>query len=218
MAMRIVNAGDFTIFRSVERPWITCTPDRLIYEGDNLVAELSIKCAYYEAAKEWNKACPLGYQIQAQHTMYVLGVDTVYFAVLLNGCSFKWHLVRRNDKWIEKMLKRLDAFWAAIQRGEYPNVDASQATAEALARRYPRPNEGIVELPVELTELGEEYDAILKQTRDLEKRKLLIQNTAKEAMGDKPIGVLGDSTGFGWKANGHGTRTFTRLKKVHVDG
>lgn len=214
---RIVNPGDFTIYRSVARPWLFCTPDRLIYNGESLVAALEMKCAYYDSAKEWNKGVPLSHQIQAQQQMYVLGVDTVYYAVLLNGCSFRWHLIHRNDRWIEKMLSRLDTFWAAIQRGEYPNVDASQATAEALARRYPKPNDGKVELPVELTELGEEYDGILKQTRELEKRKLLIQNTAKEAMGENSVAVLGDGTGFGWQANGHGTRTFKRLKKVYVE-
>ncbi len=216
--MEVRNPGDYTICRSTERPWITCTPDRLIYQGELLVAELSLKCAYYEAAKEWSKAVPIGYQIQAQQTMYVLGIDTVYYAVLLNGCSFKWHLIHRNERWLAKMLPILDAFWQSIERGEYPNVDASQATAEALARRYPRPTDGLAELPPEFTELGDEYDSILKQSRDLEKRKVLIANTVREAIGENRIGVLSDQTGFSWQANGHGTRTLKRVKKVNVDG
>ncbi len=213
---RIVNPGDCTIFRSTERPWMCCSPDRLIYEGDTLVAELSLKCAWYEAAKEWSKNVPVGYQIQAQHTMYVLGVDTVYFAVLLNGYSFKWHPQRRNEKWLGKMLPMLDRFWESVQRGEYPNVDGSTATAEALSRRYPRPTDGLTELPTELTELGDEYDSILKQSRDLEKRKILIANTVREAIGENRIGVLSDQSGFSWQANGHGTRTLKRVKKVNI--
>lgn len=213
-SLEIRDPGDFTIARSLLRPHLFCTPDRLIYNVGALTAELSLKCAFYESAKEWNKAVPLGYQIQAQHTMYVLGVDTVYYAVLLNGCAFKWHLIRRNERWIEKMLTRLDAFWASIQRGEYPNVDASAATAEALARRYPRAGDSLTELPAEFTSMGDEYDDILKQSRDLEKRKLLIQNTVREAIGENRIGVLSDQSGFAWKANGHGTRTFQRVKKV----
>lgn len=212
--MRLVDPGDYTIFRSVERPWIFCTPDRLVYDGDRLVAALEIKCAFFEAAKEWNKTVPLQYQIQAQQQMYVLGVDTVYYAVLLNGCSFKWHLIRRNEKWIAKMLPRLDAFWKAIQRGEYPNVDAAEATARALARRFPSPTAGQIELPAELTELGDEYDKILEDAANSEKRKTLIQNILRESIGDGRVGVLSDGSGFSWSANGKGTRTLRRVKKV----
>ena len=217
----VEDPGDFAIYRSKERPHLFCTPDRLNWIphlNSELVAETSLKCAFYEAAKEWNKQVPLGYQIQAQHTMYVLGIDTVYYAVLLNGCSFRWHSIRRNERWLAKMLPRLDAFWESIQRGEYPNVDASTATAQALARRYPRPGDSITELPVELDDLGSEYDELLKQERDIEKRKLLIQNTLKEVIGENHTAILSDQTGFGWKANGHGTRTFKRLKKVYIDG
>src|SRR3990167_2326057 len=94
---RIVDPGQYTIFRSTERPWLFCTPDRLIYDGDKLVAGLELKCAWYEAAKEWNDRVPLGYQIQGQHTMYVLGLEKLYFAALLNGCHFRWHLMRRHE-------------------------------------------------------------------------------------------------------------------------
>ncbi len=216
--MEVIDPGAYAIFRSKERPWITCTPDRLICDGWELVAELSLKCAYYEAAKEWSKGVPIGYQIQAQQTMYVLGVGVVYYAVLLNGCSFKWHTIRRNERWIEKMLPRLDAFWQSIERGEYPNVDDSQATAEALARRYATPTSGQVELPDELTELGDQYDEILEKEKALDKAKTAIQNLAKSAIGDNTIGVLSDQSGFSWKANGKGGRRFNRVAKVNIDG
>jgi len=215
--MEIADPGDFTIYRSVERPHLFCTPDRLIFNLGVLTAELSIKCAWYDAAKEWSKQIPLGYQIQGQHTMYVLGVDQLYYAVLLNGCSFRWYTMRRNERWLGRMLPLLDTFWKSIERGEYPNVDGSTATAEALARRYPKPSAGQVPLATELTELGDEYDSLLKQASDIEKRKLLIQNTVKAAIGDNTVGVLSDQSGFGWKENGNGRR-FSRIAKVHIDG
>jgi predicted phage-related endonuclease len=213
--LKIIDPGNWTIYRSKERPWLTCTPDRLIYRDAELVAELSIKCAFhYETAKEWSKTVPLEYQIQAQHTMYVLGIDTVYYAVLLNGCSFKWHTIRRNERWLAKMLPRLDAFWDAIQRGEYPSVDEAEETARALARRFPSPTAGHIELPPELTELGDQYDEILASERETAKRKTLIQNIVREAIGEKTVGVLSDGSGFSWTANGKGTRTLRRVEKV----
>jgi predicted phage-related endonuclease len=215
----IVDPGEYCIFRSTERPWLTCTPDRLIYDGNRLVAELSIKCAWYEAAKEWAQRVPLEHQIQAQQTMYVLGVDTVYYAVLLNGYSFRWYTINRNERWLAKMLPRLDAFWESIQKGEYPNVDESEATARSLAQRFPTPTAGHIELPDTLTELGDEYDQILASEREAAKRKTLIQNIVKEAIGERTVGVLSDGSGFSWAANGKGTRTLRRVEKVRdIDG
>lgn len=216
--MDVVDPGDFTIYRSVERPWLTCTPDRLIFNLGELTAELSLKCAWYDQAKEWNKAIPLGYQIQAQHTMYVLGIDQVYFAVLLNGCSFRWHTMRRNERWLGRMLPRLDSFWESIGRGEYPNVDESTATAEALARRYANPNAGRIELPDDYETLGQEYDKLLAHDRENEKRKVAIQNQIKDKLGNNSVGVLPDMSGFSWNVNSNGSRRFLRVEKVHVDG
>lgn len=212
------DPGSFTIFRSKERPHICCTPDRIVTSVAGILAEVSLKCAWYDAAKEWKKQIPLEYQIQGQQTIYVLGVDLLYYAALLEGCHFRWHSLRRNQHWIDRMLPKLDTFWESIQRGEYPNVDDSHATAEALARRYSLPNKGQVELPDELTELGDQYDEILEKEKALEKAKLAIQNVAKAALGDNTVGVLSDQSGFSWKANGKGGRRFNRVAKVNVDG
>jgi putative phage-type endonuclease len=210
--LTIVDPGQYTIYRSVERPHLFCTPDRLV--GDDGVLE--IKTAHFGAGKEWADKIPLGYQVQLQHTLYVTGRTMGYFAVLADGHLFKWHSMRRHDKFIERMLVRLDAFWASIQRGEMPNVDASQATAEALARRFPKPTDGVIELPDDFLQLGEQYDQILEQQAALEKQKLLIQNLAKEAIGDMSVGVLPDQSGFSWRANGKGRR-FARVAKVNVE-
>lgn len=212
--LTVTDPGDFTIFRSVERPHLFCTPDRLV--GDDGVLE--IKTAYFESGKAWAEKIPLGYQIQLQHTLYVTGRKRGWFAVLIDGHKFRYHPMARNERWIAKMLAKLDEFWASIQRGEYPNVDGSEATARALARRYPNPTAGQIELEAELQELGDEYDAILERGRNDEKRQLAIQNIIKDRLGEKTVGVLPNQSGFGWQMNGKGSRRFSRIKKVNVDG
>lgn len=205
----ISDPRPFTIYRSIERPHLFCTPDRMTEDG-----VLEIKTAHFEAGKEWAERIPLAYQVQLQQSLYCTGRQRGWFAVLVDGYRWKYHPMARNDKWIAKMLPRLDAFWAAVQRGEYPNVDAAEATARALARRYPTPTAGHVELPNELTELGDEYDQILADASRLDERKTLIQNIIREAIGNGTVGVLSDASGFSWAANGKGTRTLRRVKKV----
>lgn len=206
----LTDPGEFTIFRSKERPHLFCTPDRIV----NGNAELSIKTAYFQSGKEWMQKIPLQYQIQMQHTLYVTGFDVGFFAVLIDGYKFRWHSMRRNQKWIDRMLPKLDAFWESIQRGEMPAVDGSMATSQALARMYPKPGDGIIEAPDEYATIGEEYDAILEQANQLEKRKLEIQNCMKEIIGENKTAVLTDRSGFSWNGNGKGSRTFRRVKKV----
>jgi predicted phage-related endonuclease len=215
----ISDPGQFTIFRSKERPHLFCTPDRLVTELGVMIAELSLKCAWFDAAKEWKQRIPLEYQIQGSQTIYVLGMDLLYYAVLLEGCHFRWHSLKRHEAMLSRMLPKLDAFWESINRGEYPNVDGSEATARSLAMRYATPTAGLIELDEELLALGDEYDQILERGRKDEKRQLAIQNRIKEALGDKTVGVLPDQSGFGWKMNGKGSRRFQRIAKVReVDG
>lgn len=215
----LYDPGQYTIYRSVERPHLFCTPDRLLLGvAGLLLAELSLKCAWYDAAKGWQKQIPLEYQIQGQQTIYVLGLDLLYYAVLCDGCHFRWHSMRRHERMLSRMLPKLDAFWDSIKRGEYPDVDGSSATAQALARRYPNPNAGQVELDEGLLELGDKYDEILEQEKALDKAKTAIQNLAKSAIGENTVGVLPDQSGFSWVANGKGGRRFNRVAKVKIDG
>lgn len=207
---KLSDPGEYTILRSKERPWLFCTPDRLLVDED---AELSIKTAYFSSGDAWLSGVPLSYQIQMQHTLYVTGYPKGYFAVLIDGYKFRWHSQARNEKWITAMLPKLDAFWEAIKAGKMPDVDGSMATAEALARRYPTPGHGIVEVPQEFSSLGDEYDALLKTNSENDKRKLEIQNVVKEIIGHNRVAVLMDQSGFAWEANGSG-RKFRRIKKV----
>lgn len=206
--LRIQDLGEFTICRSNERPHLFCTPDRLADDG-----VLEIKTAYNEPGKEWAERIPLAYQIQLQHTLYVMNKPRGWFAALIDGHKFKYHPMGRNDGWIAKMLPRLDAFWAAIQRGEYPNVDGSESTARALAARYPKPGDGELELEADFQELADEYDSLLERGGEDDKRKLEIANLVKERLGNFEVGILTDGTAFTWKANGKGRR-FNRSTKL----
>jgi predicted phage-related endonuclease len=212
MPFTLFDPGDFTIYRDVERPYIFCTPDRLIMDGDKIVAPLELKTAHFGAAKTWNKECPVGYLCQMQLQMYVLKCNVAYVAVLLEGRAFRWHRVARHQKFIDKMLAKLDRFWERYVIGrEAPPTDFSQATADALARKYPAANGATVELPAELEPLIAEYDELTKTESAATKRKDEIKNLLKSKIGDARYGSFGSKDGFQWNGDG-GKRTFRRAK------
>jgi|GEM_PF-5416538 len=213
--MTVTDPGDFTIFRSVEHPWLFCTPDRLMLP----MSVLEIKETFGENGKAWHEDVPRPHKVQLQQTMQVLGVPVGYFAARINwfGVEFRFHPMRRSDKFWAWAFPRLKAFWESIQRGEMPDIDGSLATARALAQRYDKPEPTPVELPDELETLGQEYDRLTEAESKAKRDKELIKNKVKAALGNHAIGVLPDLTGFSWSANGKGTRTLRRLEKVRVE-
>lgn len=207
-----VDSGDFTIYRHRELSFMQCTPDRLTLAGE--IVEL--KTASFAAAKEWKNHIPLGYQIQLSHQMAVMDADTAYIAVLINGSDFRHHRLDRNARFERKHIAKCIDFWKTyVERGEYPPVDYSDATATALADRYREAEPTTMELPAELDGLGAEYETLSATISSAEKAKKLIQNRVKEQLGNASVGVLGDGTGFSWKGN---PRRFSRIKQGIENG
>lgn len=212
--MTVQDPGDHTIFRSVEYPFLFCTPDRTMLP----MGVLEIKETFGENGKQWHDDVPRNHKVQLQQTMHILGVPIGYFAARINwfGVEFRYHPMRRYEKFWAWALPRLKAFWESIQRGEMPDIDGSLATARALALRYDKPEPTPVELPDDLESLGAEYDRLTEAESAAKKQKELVKNKVRAALGNHTIGVLPDQSGFSWSVNGSGSRTLRRLEKVRV--
>jgi putative phage-type endonuclease len=215
--LTVTDPGNFTIFRSVEKPWLFATPDRLMLP----MAALEIKETFGENGAAWQTDVPRRFKVQLQQTMWILGVPKGYFAARINtgfGVVFKYHPMNRNDKFLGWALPKLDAFWASIQRGEMPDIDGSMETARALHLRYDQPidNKRPLDLPEDLEPLGAEYDALTAIEADTKKKKQLIKNRVKAALGNESVGVLPDASGFKWVQE-RWVRKFYRVKKVRVE-
>ncbi len=207
------DPGDFTIYRDKERPHLFCTPDRLIMDGDRIIAPLELKTAHFGAAKKWDKECPIGYLCQMQYQMHILNCNVAYVAVLLEGRAFRWHRVPRHQRFIDKMLARVDRFWERhVIAREAPPTDFSEATSRALARQYPNASDAVAVLPDELQPLVAEYDELTAAESAATKRKDEIKNLLKSQIGDKRYGSFGGNDGFQWNGS-DGKRTFRRAKK-----
>lgn len=198
-----------TVHRDNQRPYLHATLDAQADDG----SPVELKTAHFAAAKIWKKECPLPYMVQMQHQIHVTGAAQGYIAVLKDGYEFAWHRVPRHQRFIDKLLKRLDYFWSEyVLKRQAPPTDYSEATAAALARKYPSSNGKAIELPAELQSLYSEYQEQTKQESSAKKRKAEIQNLLKERIGDYEYGSFGGSEGFKW-AGDEGKRRFTRSAK-----
>jgi len=215
---KLINPGEYTIYRRTDKPWHCCTPDRVLERGLMCSVPLEIKTAHYDQARIWGKEVPWNYVVQCQWQIHVMDADCGYIAVLCNGRDFAWHPVERNEEIIRRLVKKVDQFWNNhVVPKVAPPVDATKSASQWLGHIYDEPHSDVIELGEEFHGIGTRYDKLCKVASKIDKHKLLIQNRIKEAMGNCELGRLHDDSGFQWKSRANSdTRTFTRKKKVSL--
>ncbi|WP_166905963.1 YqaJ viral recombinase family protein [Mycobacterium sp. DL440] len=123
--------------RSLERPWQLYNPDGLILAQNALV---EIKNASAWLAHDWEDGeVPDHAELQVQHGMAVTGADGAYVAGLVGGNRLRWEYVPRDDELIATINQAEQHLWDTyIVPDKAPPIDGSDATAEAIAARWPR--------------------------------------------------------------------------------
>lgn len=214
----LVDPGEYTIFRSIERPHVFATLDRFAEPTvfDNRKRPVEFKCSWYESAKQWEERIPIAYQCQGQHQLYVTGADEMFFAVLLNGYKFRWYRMERHERFIKRLCDRLDEFWGRVERRDPPPIDGHKSSLHALFTQHPKDNGKAIDLPSELVaEVQADWDASQRIASDLTKRKDELKARIQQQMGDAKFALLPDGSGFRWSRNGKSGR-FERVEKVRV--
>ncbi|WRQ08190.1 exonuclease [Mycobacterium phage dwieneke] len=122
--------------RSLVRPWQLYNPDGLILSENALV---EIKNASAWLAHDWDDQVPDHAELQVQHGMAVTGADGAYVAGLVGGNRLRWEYIPRDDELIDTINAAEQHLWDTyIVPDVAPPIDGSDATAEAIATRWPR--------------------------------------------------------------------------------
>lgn len=120
-------------FQRRDLPFIRSSIDGLAV---NPTRPAEIKCVMQWGERHWAKGVPLQYQVQVQHEMFVLGAEVAdvvaFFGSRMETVVFE---VRRNEKFIERLISRCKEFWRQVQDGTPPDPDASEETRLAVQRR-----------------------------------------------------------------------------------
>lgn len=199
----------YTVHRSRERPHVHATLDAITNDGE----PVELKTAHFAQAKVWKTEVPLPYMVQVQHQIYVTGSDCGYIAVLVDGYQFAWHKVVRHQKFIDRLLSRLDHFWHEyVEKRQPPPTDYSQATTQALLRLYPTATGSCVDLPDDAEALYDEMKTLTATEAAAKKRKDWIKNYVRERMGENRYGRCISGRGFQW-AGENGNRRFTLTER-----
>jgi putative phage-type endonuclease len=191
-------------------PYLCYSPDAIAHAGK----PLELKTAVLNSAKIWKNEVPIAYMVQVQQQIAIEDVDEGFIAVAIDGpLDFQWHRVPRHQKFIDRMLKRVDHFWQHYVIGRTPPpTDYHEATTKALLRKYPTANGGVVELPDDMEPLYDEMKSLTAAESAAGKRKEEIKNAIRERMGSARYGYLANGKGFQWSGE-NGSRRFTLTER-----
>lgn len=207
-------APKFTIWTNPAWSLImSCSLDGILTESGR---PLECKTAQFAQGKIWKHKVPADYMIQVNTQLAILERDFGYIAVEIDGImDFRWHRVNRNERIIRLIKQRCEEFWEryVIPRVA-PPLDYSEATRKAICRLYPADDTTTVDLPDESGDWIVERDKLNVEIAKRQESVDLIDNRIRAAIGSASYGRLWDGSGFSYKANGKGTRTLRRCKKV----
>lgn len=185
------------LFAHPDRPWQMATPDRCLHEyyrapdGAELaypevvaLLETKIDGGSDEWGEEGSDEVPVHYRAQALWQMDVMGVSTVYVAVLI------WHrrqvrvyeITLDDDARADLKLMRSEAreFLDRIDTKDEPDVDWRPATLDALRTLHPDVEDESVCVP---DQLARWYHAACRNVKHWEQRKRLYEARIRQQMG-----------------------------------
>jgi len=191
---KLVDRGRYTILRSVEHPFMTCTLDREI-ESERGPGDLEIKTADAFHADEWDVTPPKRYQAQFQAQLAVTGWGWGSLAVLIGGRNFRYWDIERDQKTIPGLIEVCRRFWECVQNGTPPPIDSSEATAKALREQYATQEDTTVELPPESAAWDYELALIGGQIKALKDRETGLKNKLIASIGRASYGLLPGGAG-----------------------
>jgi len=97
---------------STQYPFITANVDRRIKNTNDKFLGLECKTTSFTQKQRWNTIhIPLHYYAQVQQYMYVTGAEEWYVAVLIGGNYFLAYHVKRDEPFINEMVKKEVRFW-----------------------------------------------------------------------------------------------------------
>jgi predicted phage-related endonuclease len=115
-------------------------------------------------------------------------------AALVGGNMFFYADLKRNDAFIEVLVKQCRTFWEDhVLAGKEPAPDASEATKRVLKALYPRDTGEAKALPAMYVDIDAELEKVKAEQKKLDSRRDELEAKLKLAIGAASIGIIGDS-------------------------
>lgn len=176
-------AGEQTWCTHPDEPWMRCTVDGFVFEGAESVGSMvgghfldnALGVAEWKttsaAPAEWEAEIPAYYQAQAQWSMAVTNMPTVWFGVLhlaFGRPQFRVYQLDRDEADIALLTAAARTFWHDhVLTGIPPATDGSDATTAALNAAW-EPTDETVEADKYVLFLIDNARALKEEIKDLE--------------------------------------------------
>lgn len=213
------DPGANTFCRSTHWSFMTASLDRIVVNDDLEQMVLECKNRGGGGARVWHEegdAAPMQVQIQVQHALAVTGWQRGIIGVALGGLPPQFIELARDDEFIALHVEKCRAFWEHhIEKQNPPAVDASDATHEALRRRFANFSGGkIVTLSDKALMSHKRLEKIKHLAGVIDEQKKLLESRLREEMGDAEVALL--PGGGAYKVSRVKESTYTATRKAHT--
>lgn len=137
-----------------------------------------------------NGEFPEQYYAQCVHYIAVTGADRWYLAVLILGREFLWFVIERDQDEIDALMNAEREFWEQYVIPDVPPpVDGLHPTTSALNAMFP--NSVSEEKMIDRENVIQNWFALQKQIKALEKQRELCAQIVKGDLGNAEKGICG---------------------------
>jgi putative phage-type endonuclease len=213
----VVAAGGQHLYSHPDRPWQMATPDAMLHEADLshmptrhgpmvtsiypvAVLEAKTDASHDGWGEDGTDGIPVRYRCQVLWQCDVLGVDHWYLACLfLHSRKLRVYegvIDADAEADLKIMRDTAQCFLDDIRDGNPPDVDWRPATTTALKRLHPSVEDRDAHIGRRL-EIS--YRAAIRRHKEAEKRKQLMENRLRDAMGSarRAVAAYGSGPGGG---------------------
>lgn len=186
-------------YRSKIHPFLGASLDREAIDPEFGLCPVELKNVGIHARKDWEADVPLKFGVQTQHQMLVTGAKVCYLVGLIADEELIVRRILRDNDFLAAFVVPLRQFWDSVESKTLPPIDASEATARALALAYPRDSGDVILLPPEASQWVEQLEAGKAQEKQGKALATAASNLLKAALGENSIGQLPDGRCVTWK-------------------
>jgi putative phage-type endonuclease len=183
-----------TLKRSDSVPFLGATPDATQHAmqfDDEGALQIKTTSAYKKA--DWSDEPPIYYQIQLQTELFVTGMPWGTLAALIGGQQLVWFDQPRNDRFLDAMLPKLEAFWELVKSKTPPPAGNSAADWEVLKRLYGKDTgEEIFDNSPELAQAATDLTGAREKAKALDEIETAAKNIIIAKLGGAASCVLAD--------------------------
>lgn len=199
--------------------WMLASPDRLVYDGDELVGLLEIKTTGLFFASEWDDdELPMPALMQTHHYLMTTGLRVAWVAGLIGGQKFTCKSIEADDE-LHKIMHNGEAlFWQYVQDGTAPVPDGSESAGRAIKQRWPQATEddGVVLSTVEYAE-AKRYKDLGETIKLLTQQRDQIAQALQDRLGANSAGYYNDKVAVRWSNVTTNRLDQAALREAHPD-